>query len=1311
MLLFREKKVICLCTLLALMLFIMPAAGADTGLLEVPSATDDTIIQSETMEYTDTADVTVLAAATLYDDAIALIEGNFTCTASSGTGYEVSNLTPLGALHAACGEAGLSYVINDKSYAGKGILLLDGVGTYLYDKTAGTTWICSVNGNILDDYGLPTTDGFNVHTLEDGDVVEFFFGVKPVSSENATATIRITIGEPAPGADVLYDDAVALIEGNFTCTASSGTGYEVSNLTPLGALHASCQEAGLTYVINDKSYAGKGILLLDGIGTYLYDKTAGTTWICSVNGNILDDYGLPATDGFNVHTLEDGDIVEFLFGVKPVSSETATAKITITVGAGEPPMPPAGAWTLDLKGKLTETVDRTYFEQGIDCGHDATYTDDDGNVWSGMPLWYLVGLVDDSKRHGVGAFNDSLAAQGYSVKVVAGDGYSINIPSASMAENDGFIVADTLNGQPLPATIGEKNKPCWPLQLIGPSVSSGQKVGNIVEIELVGLPEPSTGWTITLSGAFNRTLSQAEFEEGVACGHAAGYTDSQNRVWTGIPLWYLAGIVDDIQEGSHWGFNDTRAANEYTIEIVAQDGYTVTLNSADIARNDTYIVSNKMNAAPLTADTGYPLKLQGSGLTGGSQRVGTIASINLIGLPDQPAPGEWTLTMIGPKITAVISQSAFEEAAACHGTTYNDGVSTWSGLPLWYLAGWVDDDVMHGSGAFNDNLAGAGYTVIVSSGGASPYSKEFTSQEIVANKNQYIVANSLNGSAITDNAFPIRLVGEGAPGSKSVGNVETIELTEFQEPTTLPSVHIVRYAADGVTILNETTKTYQWMEQNLFIYGGESGVRLRFQGPTFNPNDLWNPAEDINPGKVDEVVKATSIRDLCDLVGGAPEGSEIILKASDGYEAKLNYTNLYTPLDRQGEPLLAWWTERQGYVPDYTEGIRLFFNSPDGIFGADDMRACLAQNYWHYYGDSGIQYPSAAGVSNKNIVTVEIHPGAREDWTLLLSGAISDTIPRSYFEAGKACALGGHGATYTDGNGDVWSGMPLWLLVGWVDDDNKHNYGSNPFREDLADAGYNVTVIDYGPDGVKGTDDDFSATFNSTVVKYNNNIIVANEIDGIPLPNSGDKPSWPLKMVGSALTSNKQKVGSIDEIALDIKPVVTGDAEIELNTGWNFISIPKRLSAGNNTAEIFSNVQVENRSIWDYNAALKTWVAMKPTDTLGPLKGYWIYSAEEMEIPLFFNEDPLQTPPTRELYKGWNAIGFTDLEPAQARDTLLSLGDAWTQAIGFNAGNQLYETSIIRGGTGSHSDAQNMMPEKGYWIYMRTGGELAAIGS
>jgi len=100
-----------------------------------------------------------------------------------------------------------------------------------------------------------------------------------------------------------------------------------------------------------------------------------------------------------------------------------------------------------------------------------------------------------------------------------------------------------------------------------------------------------------------------------------------------------------------------------------------------------------------------------------------------------------------------------------------------------------------------------------------------------------------------------------------------------------------------------------------------------------------------------------------------------------------------------------------------------------------------------------------------------------------------------------------------------------------------------------------------------------------------------------------------------------------------------------------------------------------------------------------------------MKVPLHFNGDAIRTPPAKMLARGWNAVGFTDTEPATTRDTLLSLGDTWTQVIGYDAGTQQYETSIIRGGSGNHADTQEMLPMKGYWVYLRGESELAAIGA
>ena len=94
-------------------------------------------------------------------------------------------------------------------------------------------------------------------------------------------------------------------------------------------------------------------------------------------------------------------------------------------------------------------------------------------TWAGMPLYFLVGLVDDDNSHGASAFNRELAAEGYSVEVTSEDGYSINFESADIADNENIFAANTLDGAALPATIGDKDKPCWPLRMSGSEVGAG----------------------------------------------------------------------------------------------------------------------------------------------------------------------------------------------------------------------------------------------------------------------------------------------------------------------------------------------------------------------------------------------------------------------------------------------------------------------------------------------------------------------------------------------------------------------------------------------------------------------------------------------------------------------------------------------------------------------------------------------------------------------------------------------------------------------------------------------------------------------
>jgi len=214
-------------------------------------------------------------------------------------------------------------------------------------------------------------------------------------------------------------------------------------------------------------------------------------------------------------------------------------------------------------------------------------------------------------------------------------------------------------------------------------------------------------------------------------------------------------------------------------------------------------------------------------------------------------------------------------------------------------------------------------------------------------------------------------------------------------------LHIVKYANDETTVLNETTVDYHWLEKNLPVQG-DGVTRYYHQGPVFEgtweethpgePYDGWNPDEDVLMSMLVKAdlgaVKGTDIRDICDYIGGAEEGDGITICSRDGWRKTYPYSIIYEPDPRQGPAVLCWYSgntsgpdaqeaQGQGY-PDtgYVVGMRMIFfadtsTNPWGwhVFGNTDMKECWDEDYWNYGGD----YPSAAGTSGKWINEIRIY--------------------------------------------------------------------------------------------------------------------------------------------------------------------------------------------------------------------------------------------------------------------------------------------------------------------------------------------------
>jgi len=203
-------------------------------------------------------------------------------------------------------------------------------------------------------------------------------------------------------------------------------------------------------------------------------------------------------------------------------------------------------------------------------------------------------------------------------------------------------------------------------------------------------------------------------------------------------------------------------------------------------------------------------------------------------------------------------------------------------------------------------------------------------------------------------------------------------------------VHIVKYAADGYTVLKEKRVDYHWMEENLPVIG-DGTTRYYHQGPVFvdDPEERWNPAEDANVQEKDMgAVKGTNLKDLCDLVGGMEDGDYVVIRAMDGLKRPFAYKNVYNYGLREGPIVVTWYVDGLSMYPPasypdtgYTDGMRLVWladtsTNPWGIhaFGNWDWHENADEEYWYYYyGSPTEKYPTTTGLSVKYVSDILIY--------------------------------------------------------------------------------------------------------------------------------------------------------------------------------------------------------------------------------------------------------------------------------------------------------------------------------------------------
>jgi hypothetical protein len=262
-------------------------------------------------------------------------------------------------------------------------------------------------------------------------------------------------------------------------------------------------------------------------------------------------------------------------------------------------------WELKLEGAITESIDKSTFEScaAIGC-HGEKWTDDQGRVWEGVPLWYFAGRVDDVKdTHKGDAFSDALADQGYEMHLVASDGYMVKYISTEMKRNDKIIVAFKRDGVPLP-----ENQ--WPLRVVGDNLDKQRMVGKLFKIKLEGSafgtatsspsasasPSPAPAGEVLLTVVNGSQTKTYTLDALKAMAPTSGYgaTINKNNVVAGPNQYKGVSLMDLVKEVG--GITSSNS-----VKVTAKDGYSKSL-TYDQVSNGNIPVTDKTGAAatPIT---------------------------------------------------------------------------------------------------------------------------------------------------------------------------------------------------------------------------------------------------------------------------------------------------------------------------------------------------------------------------------------------------------------------------------------------------------------------------------------------------------------------------------------------------------------------------------------------------------------------------------------------------------------------------------------------------------------------------------------
>jgi hypothetical protein len=158
---------------------------------------------------------------------------------------------------------------------------------------------------------------------------------------------------------------------------------------------------------------------------------------------------------------------------------------------------------------------------------------------------------------------------------------------------------------------------------------------------------------------------------------------------------------------------------------------------------------------------------------------------------------------------------------------------------------------------------------------------------------------------------------------------------------------------------------------------------------------------------------------------------------------------------------------------------------------------------------------------------------------------------------------------------------------------------------------------------------------------------------------------------------------------------------LELDAGWNLVSVPRMLDGPTDAKTVFNLSSTELCEYYD--GCTGSWSSASPSAMqVTPGRGYMVAKASAEKRCLNFDDSGTAIPPNQQLCAdNWNMVGFPSLDSMSVADfgTVTNLNGKFTMVWQWNSGWEQV----------SPPDSNNMVPGRGYLIWMTDNGVLPGM--